>query len=133
MLHHVEINVSNIEECYRFYSWLLPELGFDIYQQWEKGFSFKEGSTYLVFVQTEKRYMDIPFHRSGVGLNHLAFHGTRELIDRLTIELKEKRIPILYEDRHPYAGGPDYYAVFFEGPDRLKLEIAESPHKSENY
>lgn len=28
-----------------------------------------------------------------------------------------------YEDRHPYAGGPDYYAVFFEDPDRMKVEI----------
>lgn len=124
MLHHVEINVSQLEDAERFYSWLLPELGYSLYQQWEMGFSYKKGETYIVFVQTETKYMQIPFHRSGVGLNHLAFHGTCELIDRLTIEMREKGIPILYEDRHPYAGGPGYYAVFFEGPDRLKLEIA---------
>ena len=124
MLHHVEINVSNLENAKRFYFWLLPELGYSLYQQWEKGFSFKKEETYIVFVQTESRYLEIPYHRSGIGLNHLAFHGTREQIDRLTIEMKKMGIPILYEDRHPYAGGPGYYAVFFEGPDRLKLEIA---------
>ena len=29
----------------------------------------------------------------------------------------------LYEEKHPYAGGPDYYAVYFEDSDRMKVEI----------
>jgi hypothetical protein len=35
-------------------------------------------------------------------------------------------VKILYEDRHPYAGGPDHYAVFFEDPMRMKAEVVAS-------
>jgi hypothetical protein len=29
----------------------------------------------------------------------------------------------LYDDRYPYAGGPGYYAVYCEDPDRIKVEV----------
>jgi catechol 2,3-dioxygenase-like lactoylglutathione lyase family enzyme len=68
--------------------------------------------------------MDIPYHRSRVGLNHLAFHGeSKEQVDWMTDQLKEKGIPILYQDRHPFAGGNSHYAVFFEDPDCIKVEL----------
>ena len=57
-------------------------------------------------------------------MNHLAFHAdSRETVDEITNELRGKGVNILYEDRHPYASGEDYYAVFFEDPDRMKVEI----------
>jgi catechol 2,3-dioxygenase-like lactoylglutathione lyase family enzyme len=68
--------------------------------------------------------MDIPYHRSRVGLNHLAFHAeSKEQVDWMTDQLKEKGIPILYQDRNPFAGGDSHYAVFFEDPDRIKVEL----------
>ncbi len=61
---------------------------------------------------------------AGTGLNHLAFHAaSRAQVDDVTVKLKARGVPILYADRHPYAGGPDYYAVFFEDPDRMKVEV----------
>ena len=75
-------------------------------------------------MQVEKRFMDVPYHRSRVGLNHLAFHAeSKEQVDWMTDQLKEKGIPILYQDRHPFAGGDSHYAVFFEDPDRIKVEL----------
>lgn len=124
MLHHIEINVSNLQQSREFYSVLLPELGYAEYQNWPLGFSYRSGAAYLVFVQTEEPFRDIPYHRKMTGLNHLAFRAdSRAEVDRLTLAMKEKGIPILYEDRHPFAGGPDHYAVFMEDPDRLKIEI----------
>lgn len=124
MLHHVEINVSNLKKTRSFYDFLLPKLGYELYQQWEQGFSYKVNHTYLVFVQTEERHADVAFHRGRTGLNHLAFHGdSRSQVDELTEELINRGVNILYKDRHPYAGGNQTYAVFFEDPDRLKLEI----------
>ena len=77
-----------------------------------------------MFVQTEARFLDPPYHRCRSGLNHLAFHAdTRGFVDELTAELKTRGVNILYADRHPHAGGEDYYAVFFEDPDRMKVEI----------
>ncbi|GIP23459.1 MULTISPECIES: VOC family protein [Paenibacillus] len=125
MLHHIELYVSDLDKSSEFWGWLLSELGYSLYQQWESGFSWKYHETYLVFVQAQTRFLDIPYHRCRVGLNHLAFHApTREYVDSLTAKLKEKNIPILYRGQHPYAGGPQHYAVYFEDPDRIKVEVA---------
>ncbi|MCD8510459.1 MAG: VOC family protein [Bacillus sp. (in: Bacteria)] len=125
ILHHIEIYVSNLRESVKFWEWLLEEeLGYERFQQWDKGVSWKLNDTYLVFVQVEERFQTPEYHRSRVGLNHLAFYGeSREHIDEMTEKLRNMGVTILYEDRHPYAGGPDYYAVFFEDPDRIKVEL----------
>ncbi|MGD6832876.1 VOC family protein [Sutcliffiella halmapala] len=124
LLHHLEIYVSNLQRSKEFWGWLLEQLGYEVYQQWEKGQSWKLGETYLVFVQAEERFLDVPYHRSRVGLNHLAFHAaSRAKVDELTHALKDRNVSILYQDKHPFAGGNDYYAVFFEDPDRIKVEL----------
>ena len=30
---------------------------------------------------------------------------------------------ILYTTKHPFAEGPDHHAVYFEDPDRIKVEL----------
>lgn len=123
-LHHVEIYVRDLAVSKEFWGWLLGELGYKLYQEWEFGASYRRGRTYLVFVQAEERFLDVPYHRCRAGLNHLAFRGgSREFVDEMTQKLRERGATILYEDRHPYAGGKGYYAVFFEDPDRMKVEI----------
>ncbi|MDU0330802.1 MULTISPECIES: VOC family protein [Paenibacillus] len=124
MIHHVEINVSDLQTSRAFWDWIFQELGYSVYQDWDQGVSWRSGTTYLVFVQTEPNYLDIPYHRKRAGLNHLAFQAnSKEQVDRMTKHLEERGVPILYKDRHPYAGGPGHYAVFFEDPDRIKVEI----------
>ena len=125
IIHHIEIYVSDLERTILFWEWLLTKkFTYEIYQQWDSGISFKLGETYIVFVQTEKKYLRNPYNRKNTGLNHLAFHcSSKEFVDTLTKELKEKNINILYADKHPYAGGENYYAVFFEDPDRIKVEV----------
>ena len=123
-LHHIELYVKDLNKSKEFWGWLLDELGYNEYQSWEHGISYILEKTYIVLVQVEERFLDIPYHRCRSGLNHLAFHGgSKDFVDKITIKLREKAIKILYEDRHPYAGGPDYYAVYFEDPDRMKVEI----------
>ncbi len=36
-LHHVEINVADLERSVEFWGWLLPELGYELYQEWAEG------------------------------------------------------------------------------------------------
>jgi catechol 2,3-dioxygenase-like lactoylglutathione lyase family enzyme len=61
-------------------------------------------------------------------LNHLAFHASsRDDVDRMSERLRERGVTILYPEQHPHAGGPDYYAVFFEDPDRIKVEFVAPP------
>jgi catechol 2,3-dioxygenase-like lactoylglutathione lyase family enzyme len=125
MIHHVEINVSNLQKTTDFWGWLLGEFGYAVFQQWEHGISWKFGETYIVFVQTEQPYLDIAYHRKATGLNHLAFRArSRDQVDEICAQLAARGHPILYGDRHPYAGGEGHYAVFFEDPDRIKVEVA---------
>lgn len=123
-LHHIEIYVKSLKVSGEFWGWLLIKMGYQEFQNWEQGISYILDGIYIVFVQVEERFLDIPYHRCGAGLNHLAFQGgSREFVDGITKELRIKGVKILYEDRHPFAGGADYYAVYFEGPDRVKVEI----------
>lgn len=124
LLHHIEIYVSDLKRSIGFWSWFLEELGYMPFQEWESGQSWKIGDTYIVFVQTEERFLDISYHRCRVGLNHLAFHASsRQHVDEITEKLKGKGANILYAEEHPYAGGEDHYAVYFEDPDRIKVEV----------
>ncbi len=123
-LHHVELYVSDLNRSKAFWGWFLSLLGYGEYQVWDKGVSYILDSTYIVFVQTESRFQDITYHRCRTGLNHLAFHASsREEVDRITEQLRARGVSIIYEEKHPHAGGSDSYAVFFEDPDRIKVEL----------
>jgi catechol 2,3-dioxygenase-like lactoylglutathione lyase family enzyme len=127
LIHHIEINVSDLKKSAEFWGWFLEELGYEPFQRWENGQSWRIRETYIVFVQTEEKHMDTPYHRSRVGLNHLAFHAkSRQHVDEVSSKLKEKGVQILYQNQHPFAGGKDHYAVFFEDPDRIKVELVAS-------
>lgn len=124
LIHHIELYVSDLKKTSDFWGWFLEELGYEPFQEWEQGCSWKLDHSYIVFVQAEERFLDIPYHRCRVGLNHLAFHASsREQVDNMTSALKQKGIPILYEKRYPFAGGETHYAVYFEDPDRIKVEL----------
>lgn len=124
MIHPIEMYVSNLKTSRKFYSFLLEALGYELFQEWEEGFSYKRQETYLVFVQAEAAYLERGYHRKQVGLNHLAFAvENREQVDALKESLLKLGVTELYPERFPFAGGPDYYAFFCEDPDRIKLEI----------
>lgn len=123
-IHHVEIYCSQLEKSSSFWAWFLSELGYKLYQKWQSGISFKLGPSYIVFVQAEDKYLKNDFHRCRPGLNHLAFHtSSPRQVDELTSKLKARGTTILYADKHPYAGGSDSYGVFFEDPERIKVEV----------
>lgn len=124
MIHPIEMYVSNLKTSRKFYSFLLEALGYELFQEWEEGFSYKRQETYLVFVQVDAVYQDKGYHRKQVGLNHLAFAvENREQVDALKESLLKLGVTELYPERFPFAGGPDYYAFYCEDPDRIKLEI----------
>lgn len=133
-LSHIEIYVSDLERSAAFWGWLLSFLGYDQYQKWANGRSWIKDKTYIVLVQTAAKYQKNRYNRCNTGLNHLAFYAdSREEIDQLTSELRKRDFNILYEDRHPYAGGKGNYAVYFEDPDRIKVEIVTGCDENKEY
>ena len=124
MLHHLEINVSDLKESTAFWGWFLGSLGYDLYQDWPEGRSWRKEATYIVIKQTAARFMSAGYHRARTGLDHVAFHAnSRQHVDETRQTLRNRGVPLLYEDRYPHAGGPDHYALFFEAPDRIKVEL----------
>ncbi len=130
MLHHVEINVSNLGVSRAFWSEILSKLGYKLTAYWEayweEGFTLSNGEdAYLTFVQVKEKYASHNYNRSGVGLNHLAFRVKgRSLVDSIRQYCLDNNITCLYDERYPFAnGGNDYYALYVEDPDRLKVEF----------
>lgn len=123
-LSHIEIYVSDLKRSSDFWGWFLTQLGYQPYQSWDQGKSWKLDATYFVVVQVEDRFKNSQYHRKNVGLNHLAFHATDQAdVDSMSVALKSRGVTILYPDRHPHAGGKNSHAVFFEDPDRIKVEF----------
>ncbi len=126
VLHHLELYVRDLERSSEFWGWLLTELGYEPFQEWDEGISWRPAGApdgaYVALVLAPEGARDLD--RRSVGVNHVAFSvATREAVDRLTEQLQQRDERVLYLDRHPYAGGPDHYAVFFEDPEGLKLEV----------
>ncbi len=123
-LHHVELYAADFEASVRFRDWILSELGYEPYQRWDDGRSWRLGPTYRVVARAPTDGQERPFDRREPGLNHLAFHAdSREQVDELTAGLRARGVRILYENDHPFAGGPDHYAVYAEDPMGIKVEV----------
>jgi len=126
-LCHVEINVSDYARSIRFYDRVLIHLGWKKFVCSRTHTTYCDGQLKLVLVPTESGHLTAGFHRKRTGLNHLAFYApSREAVDRFDREvLKATGIKALYEGK-PF-GDDEYYAVFFEDPDRMKLEVVHAP------
>jgi catechol 2,3-dioxygenase-like lactoylglutathione lyase family enzyme len=124
VLHHVELYVSSLDASKEFWGVFLGALGYSDGKEFTGGVTYELGETYITLVQTEKAYLQPAYHRKRVGLNHLAFHAeSREQVDRMTAWIRDHGYTVLYEDKHPFAGGADYYALYCEDPDRMKVEL----------
>jgi catechol 2,3-dioxygenase-like lactoylglutathione lyase family enzyme len=129
VLHHIDLKVANLEVFSTFYSPLLSRLGY-IRAGSGRGWEVWRGvGAYLTLVQADEPYLSAGYHRRRIGLNHLAFSApTRGAVDEMHSWLVERHIRVLY-------GGPKEmgtvdapnYAVYFEDPDRVKLEFVYPP------
>lgn len=113
-MDYLEIYVSSLKTSYTFYNWLLPQLGFASYQNWSDGFSFRKKDFYLVFVQTQAKYLANGYNRCNVGLNHLAFSvSSRAKVDFFKKQLEQWQVTLLYPEHYPYAGGQGPLCLLF--------------------
>jgi catechol 2,3-dioxygenase-like lactoylglutathione lyase family enzyme len=129
-LHHLDLNVRDLGRSEAFYRDVLGHFGLSELDRGERFVSFGTEACYITLVQTGAPFLYHGFHRKRIGVNHLAFPApTREAVDELHRWLVERGEPILYGG--PMEMGTDEapnYAVYFEDPDRLKLEYVYRPH-----
>ncbi len=129
-IYHVDIVASNFSESAKFYDGFLGWLGYRrIFDEKEEpGWGIRGCNVWLE--QCKERFVRHGYHRKRVGLNHIAFHAdSREMVDRFYNEyLLPRNIPVLYGGPKEYAYySKGYYSVYFEDPDRIKLELAYVP------
>ncbi|MFF0435293.1 VOC family protein [Streptomyces sp. NPDC004327] len=122
-LHHVEIWVPDIGRARASFGPLLEALGYEPFQSWDRGASWRLGATYLVF--EESPALSARAHdRLRPGLNHLAFHvATRAELDRLVDAAVRDGWRLLFPDRHPHAGGEQTCAAYLEDADGFEVEL----------
>lgn len=126
-LHHVELWVPDLDRATASIGWLLEALGYQLFQEWPAGRSWRRGATYIV-VEQSPALDGTTHHRHQPGLNHLAFHagGPRQL-DRLVAEAADHGWVLMFADRHPFAGGPDHRAAYLENADGFEVELVAQP------
>jgi catechol 2,3-dioxygenase-like lactoylglutathione lyase family enzyme len=134
-IHHLDLNVSDLERSRSFYDRLLTQIGFrrinlstpgepsglDWIAPGDRSAQFSIG-----LYQTTAP--NKPHDRHAPGIHHLALRANRRQdVDELYRMLLEMKVEILNApSEYPqYEAG--YYAVFFLDPDGIKLEYVYVP------
>ncbi|MCL3861986.1 VOC family protein [Actinotalea sp. K2] len=126
-LHHLELWVADLEAARPSLEWLLVALGYRLADSWSTGLSWELGATYVV-VESGPDVRGEHHDRRAPGLNHVAFHaGSRADVEDLAREAQSQGWSLLFEDRHPYAGGRDHYAAYLENATGFEVELVASP------
>ena len=122
-LHHVELWVPDLGRAIASIGWLLEALGYERFQDWDDGRSWRFGETYVVAEQSPA--LTAGTHdRQRPGLNHLAFHsGSRSETDRLVADAAGHGWTLLFPEDHPHAGGPGHYAGYLANADGFEVEL----------
>ena len=127
IINHVNLRVSDIKCSMAFYDPIMAFLGYEKVAK----FGFyrlpdRIGDVYLSRVAPKDRREKI-YDPDGPGLGHLAFNAdSRDQVDDLYDLLVKIKAKVL-DPPAEYNYSPGYYAVYFEDPDGMKLELAYTP------
>lgn len=122
-IHHVELWLPDIARQLPAWDWLFGELGWEPFQRWEAGKSWRAADGSYVVIE-ESPDLDAPtYRRTRPGINHLAITAAREAVDRIAASGPDHGWSVLFADRHPYAGGRDHYAAYLENDHGFEVEI----------
>lgn len=131
-VYHIQINVSDAGQSLPFYKAFFSYLSYRVVDESSEHIGVSNGTTDFWIIQSEKTHSKRKFHRKAPGLNHISFGvSTPEAVQKFTRNfLKKRKIKILYDSpRYFPEYHKNYYAVYFEGPDRIKFEVTYVPHK----
>ena len=129
-IYHIQINVRDAARSFPFYKAFLGYLEYRGVYESDAVAGFSGQGPDVWVMATEAGHTGAGFHRKRPGLNHLAFRvERREDVDRFRDEFMNPRgFAALYQTPREFPEyRPGYYAVFFEDPDRLKLEVVHLP------
>jgi catechol 2,3-dioxygenase-like lactoylglutathione lyase family enzyme len=126
--HHIDLNVSDLGAAKPVYGLVLEYLGYKMVKDDERGCEWDlecdHGRVSLGLRPARSKDRSHVHLRYAPGLHHMAWHAaSREQVDALHRQLIAAGVPILDAPAHYPEYSPTYYAVFFEDPDGMKLEV----------
>lgn len=122
--HHVELWVADLASVEPSWGWLLGELGWELYQKWPEGRSWRIGDAYLVVEQSVAARPGLPYDRMRPGLNHLAVHAPdRATVDRIHATGPANGWQQLFASAYPHAGGSEHYAAYLTDVAGFEVEV----------
>ncbi len=130
-VYHIEIKVSDSQVSFPFYKDFLGYLGYKISYEDEAILGMTNGTCDVWIIQTEDKHKLNKYHRKNVGLNHIAFGVYAQGDVNIFVKefLEPRNIAPLYDSPKEFKEYQDgYYAVYFEDPDKIKLEVVHIPH-----
>jgi glyoxylase I family protein len=125
-VHHLIVNVTDLERARAFYGWLMPRVGYPTAQDWPgtTGYYHRGGSFWIKQASSD----GATFSKDRVGLCEIAFRAeSRDHVDALARDLASRGATVLDPPREYPDYVPGYYAVFFTDPDGIKLELVHIP------
>ncbi len=133
LVHHVDLNASDLGVSKRVYGLLLGALGYTcVRDDGECEWDIRTGAGFASIGLKQARQANPPHERYAPGLHHLAWSvGSRDEVDRIHGLLKDAGVRILDAPALYPEYSADYYAVFFEDPDGIKLEVLHAPSFSQ--
>ena len=132
-LYHIQINVSDAIKSLPFYKDFFDYFEYKIIDESSEHIGVSNGTTDFWIIETENGFKKELFHRKNTGINHLAFQvSSKDDVDIFFEDfVKLRELPVLYETPKFFPEyGEGYYSLFFEGPDRIKIEVV---HKLKFY
>jgi len=133
-IHHLDLNVSNLEVSAAFYDRVLTFIGYrrvDLSSPGEPaGFDWAapDDGGPLFSIGLYRAQNSRPYDRLAPGIHHLALRAkNREEADKLHHVLLKMDAAILEPPREYPQYESGYYAVFFLDPDGIKLEFVYTP------
>lgn len=132
MLGHIGVNVQNLRQAKAYYDALMPLLGFEPFLSAEDEFAYRPAGgkpgTYVFFYPAME---DGLYSRHRAGLQHLAFMvRSRDIVHAVHAKVQELGSPVLHTPREFPQYHPGYYAMFWQDPDGLMLEVVCHRDKS---
>jgi glyoxylase I family protein len=133
LVHHVDLNASDLGVSKRVYGLLLGALGYTcVRDDGECEWDIRTAAGFASIGLKQARQQTPGHARYAPGLHHLAWSvESRGEVDRIHRLLKDAGVRILDAPALYPEYSADYYAVFFEDPDGIKLEVLHAPSFSQ--
>lgn len=120
--HHMDIYVADLGRTVAFWGPLLESLGWRVRAERPTVKSWTDGTTELFFVQAEPEFVAQGYHRKRVGLNHLALGvDGRPALEAVRTLVEAHGARMLYGGEIEETA--TQHRLFFEDPDRIKVEV----------